>query len=136
MSLHNVASLPFTLLNRGQLGAAGVLFFFYAVILAGVAKAIFEIANFAGVKARTGSATVIAKRIVPAHWEWETRGRYLTRAYVKEFEILDLIIEGRKMTYRPIPWIMERTTANSTEPVQFKAARFNSKIYITKFKYL
>jgi hypothetical protein len=109
VSLHNVASLPFTLLNRGQLGAAGVLFFFYAVI---------------------------AKRIVPAHWEWETRGRYVTRAYVKEFEILDLIIEGRKMTYRPIPWIMERTTANSTEPVQFKAARFNSKIYITKFKYL
>lgn len=136
MSLHNVVSLPFTLLNRGQLGAAGVLFFFYAVILACIAKALFEIANFAGVKKQTGRATVIAKRIVPAHWEWQTRGRYLTRAYVEEYEILDLIINGQKMTYRPIPWIMERTTENTTEPVQFRAARFNSKVQVTKFKYL
>ncbi|WP_148654459.1 hypothetical protein [Paraburkholderia caribensis] len=136
MPLHNVVSLPFTLLNRGQLGGAGVVFFFYAVILACIAKALFDIANFAGVKTQTGRATVIAKRIVPAHWEWQTRGRYLTRAYVKEYEILDLIVNGRKMTYQPIPWIMERTTANTTEPVQFKAARFNSKVQITKFKYL
>ncbi|MHB9837537.1 hypothetical protein Q8F57_022130 [Paraburkholderia terrae] len=136
MPLHNVVSLPFTLLNRGQLGGAGVLFFFYAVILACIAKALFDIANFAGVKTQTGRAAVVAKRIVPAHWEWQTRGRYLTRAYVEEYEILDLIVNGRKMTYRPIPWIMERTTANTTEPVQFKAARFNSKVQITKFKYL
>ncbi|WP_175948102.1 hypothetical protein [Burkholderia pyrrocinia] len=136
MSVYNVMSLPFTLLNRGQLGAAGVLFFFYAVILACTAKALFNIANFAGVKTQTGRATVIAKRIVPAHWTWQTRGRYLIRAYVKEYEILDLIINGRKMTYRPIPWIIERTTANTTEPVQFKAARFNGKVRITKFKYL
>ncbi|SDJ34834.1 hypothetical protein SAMN04487926_14421 [Paraburkholderia steynii] len=136
MPLHNVVSLPFTLLNRGQLGGAGVVFFFYTVILACIAKALFDIANFAGVKTQTGQATVIAKRIVPAHWEWQTRGRYLTRAYVEEYEILDLIVNGRKMTYQPIPWIMERTTANTTEPVQFKAARFNSKVQITKFKYL
>ncbi|RKE24338.1 hypothetical protein B0G76_8220 [Paraburkholderia sp. BL23I1N1] len=136
MSLHNVVSLPFTLLNRGQLGAAGVLFFFYAVILACIAKGLFEIVNFAGVKTQTGIAKVLAKRIVPAHWEWQTRGRYLTRVYVEEYEILDLVINGRKMAYRPIPWIMERTTGNTTEPVQFKAARFNSKVQITKFKYL
>ncbi|TCK84275.1 hypothetical protein B0G74_9102 [Paraburkholderia sp. BL9I2N2] len=136
MSLHKLISLPFTLLNRGQLGGAGVLFFFYAVLIACIAKALFEIANFAGVKAQTGSAAVIAKRAVPAHWEWQSRGRFLTRIYVKEYEILDLIINGRTMTYRPIPWIMERTTSNTTEPVQFKAARFNNKVQIIKFKYL
>jgi hypothetical protein len=128
--------LPFTALHRGQFGAAGVLFFFYAIILACIATALFEIANFAGVNTQTGSAEVIAKRIVPAHWEWQTRGRYFTRAYVEEYEILDLIINGRMMTYRPIPWIMERTMANTMEPVQFKAARFSSKVQITKFKYL
>lgn len=136
VSLHNIVTLPFLLLNRGQSGAAGVLFFFYAVILACIAKALFEIANFAGVKAQTGQATVIAKRIVPAHWEWQSGGRYLTRAYVEEYEVLDLIINGRKMTYRPIPWIMERTRANTTESVQFRAARFNGKVQIIKFKYL
>ncbi|MDR6386142.1 hypothetical protein [Paraburkholderia caribensis] len=136
MSLHNVVLLPFTLPSRGQLGGAGVLFFFYSVILACIAKALFEIANFAGVATQTGRATIVAKRIVPAHWEWQSRGRYLTRAYVEEYEILDLDINGRKMTYRPIPWIMERTTASTTEPVQFKVGRFNSKIQITKFKYL
>ncbi|WP_343674280.1 hypothetical protein [Paraburkholderia heleia] len=136
MSLHTMVSLPFTLLNRGQLGGAGVLFFFYAVIVACISKALFEIANFAGVKARTGMATVVAKRIVPGHWGWQSRGRFLTYAYVPEYEILDLIVNGRTMTYRPIPWIMERTTANTTEPVQFKAARFNSKVQIIKFKYL
>jgi hypothetical protein len=128
--------LPFTLLNRGQLGGAAVLFFFYAVIIACIAKTLFEIANFAGVKAQTGSATVIAKRTVPAHWEWQSRGRFLTQVYVEEYEVLDLIIKGRAVKYRPIPWIMERTTANSTEPVQFKAARFNNKLQIIKFKYL
>ena len=136
MSLHDVVSLPFTLVSHGQLGAACVLFFFYAVILVCIAGALFEIANFAGVKTQTGSAQIIAKRIVPAHWEWQTRGRYFTRAYVEEYEILELIIDGRRMTYRPIPWIMERTTANTTEPVQFKAARFNRKVQITKFKYV
>lgn len=136
MSLHNVVSLPFTLLNRGQLGGAGVLFFFYAVIVACITKALFEIANFAGVRAQTGMATVVAKRTVPAHWEWQSRGRFLTYTYVTEYEILDLIVNGRTMTYRPIPWIMERTTANTTEPVQFKAARFNGKVQIMKFKYL
>jgi hypothetical protein len=136
VSLHNLVSLPFTLLNRGQLGGAGVLFFFYAVIIACIAKALFETANFAGVKAQTGSATVIAKRTVPAHWEWQSRGRFLTRAYVDEYEILGLIVNGQTIKYRPIPWIMERTTANSTEPVQFKAARFNNKVQIIKFKYL
>ncbi|WP_155636470.1 hypothetical protein [Burkholderia multivorans] len=136
MFLHNVVSLPFTLLNRGQFGAAGVLFFFYAIILACTAAALFHIANFAGVKTQTGTAEVIAKRIVPAHWEWQTRGRYLTRAYVEEYEILDLIVNGRKMTYRPLPWILERTIPNTMEPVQFKAARFNSKVQVTKFKYL
>ncbi|MBR8019633.1 hypothetical protein SB379_16480, partial [Burkholderia multivorans] len=50
--------------------------------------------------------------------------------------ILDLIVNGRKMTYRPIPWILERTIPNTMEPVQFKAARFNSKVQVTKFKYL
>lgn len=100
MSSHNVVSLPFALLSRRQLGAAGVLFFFYAVILACIAKGLFEIANFAGVKAQTGRAEVIAKRILPAHWEWQTRGRYLTRVHVEEYEILELIIHGRKMTYR------------------------------------
>ncbi|WP_250504548.1 hypothetical protein [Caballeronia sp. AZ7_KS35] len=136
MSLLNFVSLPFTLLNRGQLGGAGVLFFFYAVVIACIARTLFEIANFAGVKAQTGSATVIAKRTVPAHWEWQSRGRFLTRAYVEEYEVLDLIINGRTAKYRPIPWIMERTTTNSTEPVQFKAARFNNKLQIIKFKYL
>ncbi|WP_158660412.1 hypothetical protein [Paraburkholderia terrae] len=136
MSVHNVVLLPFTALNRGQLGAAAVLFFFYAIMLACIAKALFEIANFAGVKTQTGMAQVIAKRIVPAHWEWQTRGRYLTRAYVEEFEILDLLINGRKLTYRPIPWIMERTVANTMEPVQFKAARFSSEVRVKKFKYL
>ena len=136
MSLHDVVSLPFTLVSHGQLGAACVLFFFSAVILVCIAGALFEIANFAGVKTQTGSAQIIAKRIVPAHWEWQSRGRYLTRAYVEEYEILDLDMNGRKMTYRPIPWIMERTTASTTEPVQFKVGRFNSKIQITKFKYL
>ncbi|MEX3638253.1 hypothetical protein [Paraburkholderia sp. BR14320] len=136
MSLHGVVSLPFTLLNRGQLGSAGVLFFFYGVIVACITKALFDIANFAGVKARTGKVTVMSKRTIPAHWEWQSHGRLLTRAYVEEYEILDLIINGRKMTYRPYPWIMERTTANTTEPVQFKAARFTSKVQIIKFKYL
>jgi hypothetical protein len=75
VSLHNVVLLPFTALNRGQLGAAGVLFVFYAIIFACIAMALFEIANFAGVKTRTGRAEVIAKRIVPAHWEWQTCGR-------------------------------------------------------------
>ncbi|MDH6148663.1 hypothetical protein OKW46_002588 [Paraburkholderia sp. WSM4179] len=79
MSLHNVVSLRFTLLNRGQPGAASVLFLFYAVILACIAKGLFEIVNFAGVETQTGNAKVLAKRIVPAHWEWQTRGRYLTR---------------------------------------------------------
>lgn len=136
MALHDVVSLPFTLVSHGQLAAACVFFFVYAIILVCIAGALFEIANFAGVKAQTGSAEIIAKRIVPAHWEWQTRGRYFTRAYVEKYEILELIINGRKMTYRPIPWIMERTTANTTEPVQFKAARFNSKVQITKFKYI
>jgi hypothetical protein len=136
VSLYSVASLPFTLLNRGQLGGAGVLFFVYAVIVACIAKTLFEIANLGGVKTQTGRATVIAKRTVPAHWEWQSRGRFLTRAFVAEYEILDLNINGRTITYRPIPWIMDRTTANTTEPVQFKAARFNSKVQIIKFKYL
>lgn len=136
MSLHNVILLPFSLLNRGQLGAAAVLFFVYVVIVIVIAATLFEVANFAGVKSQIGSAEVVAKRLVPAHWEWQTRGRYLTRAYVEEYEVLDLIINGRKMTYRPIPWIMERTAASTTEPVQFKAARFNSRLRITKFKYL
>ena len=136
MALHDVVSFPFTLVSHGQLGAACVLFFVYAVILVCIAGALCEIANFAGVKTQTGSAQIIAKRIVPAHWEWQTRGRYFARAYVEEYEMLDLIINGRKMTYRPIPWIMERTTANTAEPVQFKVARFNSKVQITKFKYV
>ncbi|HHY6932306.1 hypothetical protein LL998_17455 [Burkholderia ambifaria] len=136
MALHDVVSLPFTLVSHGQLGAACVLFFVYAVILVCIAGTLFEIANFAGVKTQTGSAQIIAKRIVPAHWEWQTRGRYFTRTYVEEYEILELIINGRKMTYRPIPWIMERTTANTAEPVQFKVTRFNSKVQITKFKYV
>ncbi len=136
MALHDVVSLPFTLVSHGRLGAACVLFFVYAVILVCIAETLFEIANFAGVKTQTGSAQIIAKRIVPAHWEWQTRGRYFTRTYVEEYEILELIINGRKMTYRPIPWIMERTTENTAEPVQFKVARFNSKVQITKFKYV
>ncbi|KVL32520.1 hypothetical protein WS98_20580 [Burkholderia territorii] len=124
------------MLSRGQLGASGVVFFFYAVIIACIVKALFEIANFAGVKARTGWAEVVAKRIVPAHWEWQSRGRYLTRVYVEEYEILDLIVNGRKMEYRPLPWILERTVSNTMEPVEFKSARFSSKVKITKFKYL
>ncbi|PRF44313.1 hypothetical protein C6Q04_26985 [Burkholderia multivorans] len=91
-----------------------MLFFFYAIILVCTAAALFHIANFAGVKTQTGTAEVIAKRIVPAHWEWQTRGRYLTRAYVEEYEILDLIVNGRKMTYRPIPWILERTSLSES----------------------
>jgi len=136
VSLLDVVLLPFAALSRGQIGAASVLFFFYAVILACIAGTLFEIANFAAVKSPVGTAEVIAKRIVAAHWEWQTRGRFLTRVYVEDYEILDLIINGRRMTYRPIPWIMERTTANTTEPVQFKAARFNNRVRITKFKYL
>ncbi|HGL4260404.1 hypothetical protein [Burkholderia dolosa] len=136
VSLYSVVSLPFALVSRGQLGAASVIFFFYAVILACIAKTLFDIANFAGVKTQTGTAKIVEKRIVPAHWEWQSRGGYLTRAYVKEYEVLDLVIAGQKIAYRPIPWIMERTAANTTEPVQFKAGRFNSKIEIKKFKYL
>jgi hypothetical protein len=50
VSLHNVVSLPFTSLNRGQHGGACVPFFFYAVVVACITKALFDIANLAGVK--------------------------------------------------------------------------------------
>ncbi|PTO49204.1 hypothetical protein DBB31_09455 [Burkholderia multivorans] len=80
-----------------------MLFFFYAIILVCTAAALFHIANFAGVKTQTGTAEVIAKRIVPAHWEWQTRGRFLTRAYVEEYEILggcqDFRVQGRLSNY-------------------------------------
>ncbi|WP_446900722.1 hypothetical protein [Burkholderia sp. YIM B11467] len=130
--MYTLALLPFTLLNRGQTAAASIFFFLYAVILVCIVRALFDIANFAGVRVRTGTATVVAKRIVPAHWEWV--GRALVR--VKEYETLDLRIDDRLVTYRPVPWILERTTENATEPVQFKAGRLNGKIQVEKFKYL
>ncbi|KVF71012.1 hypothetical protein WS75_22815 [Burkholderia sp. FL-7-2-10-S1-D7] len=65
--MHDVVSLPFTLVSHGQLGAACVLFFFYMLILVCIAGALFEIANFAGVKTQTGSAQIITVA-QSGHW--------------------------------------------------------------------
>ena len=130
--LLNLARLPFTLLDRGLPAAACMFFFLYAIILVCAAKAMFDFANYAGVRIQTGTASVVAKRIVPEHWEWIGR----TPVRVKEYETLDLQIGGRLTTYRPVPWILERTTANTTELVQFKAGRLNGKVQVEKFKYL
>ncbi|KEZ06256.1 hypothetical protein GQ57_07675 [Burkholderia sp. MSh2] len=133
--MQHIASLPFAFASSGYFGAAGTLFF-YALVAAGLVTTLFKIANFAGVGTQTGTASVMTKRVVPAHWAWRPTGQSPIGAYIEEHEILDLIIKDRKLTYRPIPWIMERTTANTTEPIQFKVGRFNGAIQVTKFKYL
>ncbi|MGF6761447.1 hypothetical protein P3T24_001760 [Paraburkholderia sp. GAS33] len=136
MSSHNLVFLPFAAFHHGEIGRAVILSFFDALILLCIGSLIFLIVNYAGVKVQTAEAKVLAKRIVPAHWEWQGRGRFTTYAYVAEYEILDLNVNGQDMTYRPTPWIMERTIANTTEPVQFVAGRLNGKVQIKKFKYL
>ncbi|REE23138.1 hypothetical protein B0G71_6374 [Paraburkholderia sp. BL27I4N3] len=58
------------------------------------------------------------------------------RVYVKDYEVLDLIIDGRKTVYRPIPWILERAKSGTTVPVEYATGRLNGKITVRKFMYL
>lgn len=58
------------------------------------------------------------------------------RVYVEDYEVLDLVIDGQKVVYRPIPWVMERAKSGTTEPVEYTTGRLNGKIKVRKFMYL
>jgi len=104
----------------------------YGLTIVSGAAIVFRIANYAGVRSRTGMAIVVARRTVPRHREFTGK----TVVTVPEYETLDLIIEGQELSYCPVPWILERVAAGSTEPVEFSVGRFNKKIQIRRFKYL
>ncbi len=134
MIWHNIALLPFVLMHRGIGGIIGGCLFLviYVGMLATLAMIVFQVWNYIGVAVQTGIAIVVAKRTVPAHYEWTGR----RREFVEEYEILDLRINGQILMYRPTPWILERTVAHTEEPIQFVVGRFNGQIRIRKFKYL
>lgn len=134
MTWHNVAALPFNLMQRGFGGIVGGVFVLtlYAFLVIAIAMAIYQLTNSIGVTVQTGTADVVAKRTVPAHYSFTGR----TVEFVKDYEILDLRIDGQTVSDRPVPWILERATAGTQEPVQYVAGRFNGKIQVGKFKYL
>lgn len=134
MTVHALALLPIDLMHRGIGGGivACLVFAVYAVILWVVGISIFQMVNYTSVPKQTGTAVVLAKRIIPRHRELQ--GRALVT--VPEYEVLDVQVNGQLLVHRPLPWILERVTAHTDEPVEFVAGRLNGKIRITKFKYL
>ena len=136
MNAIKIVFLPFNLFHQGHIFGGIVVLFFWILFVYVLCAAIYQVVNYIGVKSQIGEAAVMAKRTVPAHWEWQSRGRFMSRVYVDEYQILDVKINGKKISYRPIPWILEKTMADTVEPVEFVAGRLNGKIVIKKFKYL
>lgn len=135
MHLPRLLLLPFREFESGMVASGIIISFFYAVALLLIGALVYELINYAGVAPRVGEANV-ARRLVPAHWEWQSRGRAIMRVYVEDYEVLDLVIDGQKVVYRPIPWVMERAKSGTTEPVEYTTGRLNGKIKVRKFMYL
>lgn len=135
MHFANLLLLPFRAFENGGVAAGVVVSFYYVVVAFIIGTLVYEIINYVGIEPRVGEANV-TKRTVPAHWEWQSRGRAVMRVYVKDYEVLDLIIDGRKTVYRPIPWILERAKSGTTVPVEYATGRLNGKIKVKKFMYL
>jgi hypothetical protein len=135
MHLPRLLLLPFHAFESGMIGSGALISFWYALILLGMGALVYKIINSVGVTPRVGGANV-TRRLVPAHWEWQDRGRAIMRVYVEDYEVLDLVIDGKKIVYRPIPWIMERAKSDTTVPVEYATGRLNGKINVTKFMYL
>ena len=135
MHLPRFLLLPFRAFESGMIGSGILISFLYAVVLAVIGALVYEIINYMGVAPRVGEANV-TRRLVPAHWEWQSRGRAIMRVYVEDYEVLDLLIDGQKIVHRPIPWIMERARSGTTVPVEYATGRLNDKIKVRKFMYL
>jgi hypothetical protein len=127
--------LPFRAFESGMIGCSILISFGYAIVLLVIGALVYEMTNYMGVAPRVGEANV-TKRLVPAHWEWQSRGRAIIRVYVEDREVLDLVIDAQKIVHRPVPWIMERAKSGTTVPVEYATGRLNGKIKVTKFMYL
>lgn len=135
MHLPRLLLLPFRTFESGMIGSGILISFWYAVVLLLIGALVYEIINYMGVAPRVGEANV-TRRLVPAHWEWQSRGRAIMRVYVEDYEVLDLVIDGQKIVHRPIPWIMERAKSGTTLPVEYATGRLNGKIKVRKFMYV
>jgi hypothetical protein len=127
--------LPFLAFESGMIASGILISIWYAVVLLVIGALVYEIINYAGVASKVGEANV-TRRLVPAHWEWQSRGRAIMRVYVEDYEVLDLVIDGKAIVYRPIPWILERAKSDTTVPVEYATGRLNGKIKVRKFMYL
>jgi hypothetical protein len=135
MHLPRLLLLPFRAFESGMIASGIFISIWYAIVLLVIAALVYEIVNYVGVAPQVGEANV-TRRLVPAHWEWQSRGRAVTRVYVEDYEVLDLVIDGQKIVYRPIPWIMERAKSDTTVPVEYATGRLNGKKKVRKFMYL
>ncbi|WP_233833786.1 hypothetical protein [Paraburkholderia sp. ZP32-5] len=96
MHLPGLLLLPFHVFESGRIAAGIIVSIAYVAMLSVFGATIYEIFNFVGVTPRVGEANV-TKRIAPVHWEWQSRGRAIMRVYVQDYEVLDLLINGRKI---------------------------------------
>lgn len=135
MHLQRFFLFPIRAFESGMIGSGILISFLYAVALAVIGALVYEIINYMGVVPRVGQANV-TRRLVPAHWEWQSRGRAIVRVYVEDYEVLDLLIDGQGIVHRPIPWIMERAKSGTIVPVEYATGRLNGKIKVRKFMYL
>jgi hypothetical protein len=88
----------------------------YLALLIALLRIVLGIANYATVKPADGMATVIKKRIVAAHKEWQ--GRYFVNA--PESKVLDLIVHGQNVSFVPAEWIYERAIEHVPLPGRFR----------------
>ena len=135
MHLPRLLLLPFRAFESGMIASGILISIGYAGVLLVIGALGYEIINYAGVAPQVGEASV-TRRLVPAHWEWQSRGRAIMRVYVEDYEVLDLVIDDQKIVYRPIQWIMERAKSDTTVPVEYATGRLNGKKKVRKFMYL
>jgi len=90
MHFASLLLLPFRAFENGGIAAGVVVSFYYVLVVFITCTLVYEIINYVGMEFRVGEANG-TKLTVPAHWEWQSRGRAVMRVYVKDYEVLDLM---------------------------------------------
>jgi hypothetical protein len=106
---------PVNLMQSGGIAAllGSIVAMVYLALGIALLRFIFWVANYAAVKPVNGVATVIKRRIIGAHKEWQ--GRYIV--IVPESKVLDLSVHGQNVTFIPAEWIYERSIEEEEVPV-------------------
>jgi len=95
-------------------------------------RILFNIANYVAVGRAEGVATVLSKRTIAAHREWQ--GKFIVN--VPEQKVLNLMINDQNVPFAPAEWIYDRSNKNSLIHVIFRKGRLNGKIIVDRVVYL